>query len=109
MPEKSRITIRGWVYRRRDLGSKTFLVVRDSSGIIQCVFEGDAAREAKNADIEASVVVSGLLRRDARAPGGMEILGEKVTIVGPSHNFPIARDFSREFLLRVRHLSLIHI
>ncbi|MEM1521772.1 MAG: asparagine--tRNA ligase [Thermofilaceae archaeon] len=98
------LTVRGWVYRHRDLGEKVFLVVRDSTGIIQVVFSGKLAPLAREADVESSVVVSGLVKSDPRAPGGKEIVGNLLEIVGPSRNFPISKDYSREFLLDVRHL-----
>ncbi|RLE70268.1 MAG: asparagine--tRNA ligase [Thermoprotei archaeon] len=104
MKDGCRVAVRGWVYRWRDLGSKVFVVVRDSTGIIQAVFAGEAADGAREADIEAAVVVEGVLKSDPRAPGGREIVGEKIAIIGPSHSFPITRDVSREFLLDVRHL-----
>jgi asparaginyl-tRNA synthetase len=104
MEDGARVTVRGWVYRFRDLGEKVFLVVRDSSGIVQAVFSGEAAAKAREADVEASVIVTGVVRSDSRAPGGKEIVGEAVEVVGASKNFPITKDFSREFLLDVRHL-----
>ncbi|MEM1792975.1 MAG: OB-fold nucleic acid binding domain-containing protein, partial [Thermofilaceae archaeon] len=78
------LTVRGWVYRHRDLGEKVFLVVRDSTGIIQVVFSGKLAPLAREADVESSVVVSGLVKSDPRAPGGKEIVGNLLEIVGPS-------------------------
>jgi len=104
MEDGARVTVRGWVYRFRDLGEKVFLIVRDSTGIVQAVFSGEAAAKAREADVEASVIVTGVVRSDSRAPGGKEIVGEAVEVVGASKNFPIAKDFSREFLLDVRHL-----
>ncbi len=104
MDEGVKVAVRGWVYRFRDLGEKVFLVIRDSTGIVQAVFSGEAAAKAREADIEAAVVVYGTVRSDSRAPGGKEIAGEAIEIVGASRNFPISRDFSREFLLDVRHL-----
>jgi len=99
-----KVTVRGWVYRFRDLGDKVFLVIKDSTGIVQAVFSGELANKAREADIESSVVVSGSVRTDRRAPGGKEILGDYVELVGESQNFPITKDFSRDFLLDVRHL-----
>jgi asparaginyl-tRNA synthetase len=104
MEDGARVTVRGWVYRFRDLGEKVFLIVRDSTGIVQAVFSGEAAAKAREADVEASVIVTGVVRSDSRAPGGKEIVGEAVEVVGASKNFPITKDFSREFLLDVRHL-----
>lgn len=96
--------IRGWVYRYRDLGDKVFLLVRDSTGIVQAVFSGELALSARRADVESSVMIVGRVRDDPRAPGGKEVVGTSINVVGPSTNFPISRDFSREFLLDVRHL-----
>lgn len=104
MEDGSRVTVRGWVYRFRDLGDKVFILVRDSSGIVQAVFSGEHADRARLADIESSVIVSGIVKSDARAPGGKEIVGGEVVVVGESHGFPITKDASREFLLDVRHL-----
>ncbi len=99
--EGKKVKIRGWVYRKRQLKGKTFLVLRDSTGIVQCVLEGETP-----ASIESSVEVSGVLRRDKRAPTGYEIIVEKISIVGLSERFPITKDQSVEFLLDVRHLWL---
>lgn len=102
------MAVRGWVYRRRDLGDKAFVVVRDATGIIQAVFtpESRSHGDARRVTVESSVVVRGRLREDPRAPGGKEITGEELVIVGLAENFPIRRDASREFLLNVRHLAL---
>jgi len=102
------VRVRGWVYRRRDLGDKAFVVVRDSTGIIQSVFtpESRSHAEARRVTVESSVVVRGKLREDPRAPGGKEIQGEELVIIGLAENFPIRRDASREFLLNVRHLAV---
>ncbi len=107
--EGSKVKIRGWVYRKRVFGDKVFLVVRDSTGIVQAVVPkevSEAFKVAEKAGIEASVVVEGKIKLDARAPGGVEIRADRVEVVGPSHRFPITRDASREFLLDIRHLSI---
>lgn len=102
--EGEEMTIRGWVYRHRDLGEKVFLVVRDSTGIIQAVFSGEQASVAREADVESSVKISGIVKSDPRAPGSKEIVGDRLEVIGVSRNFPISKDYSREFLLDVRHL-----
>ncbi|ABL78249.1 asparagine--tRNA ligase [Thermofilum pendens] len=108
LPAGSQVTVRGWVYRRRDLGDKAFVVVRDSTGIIQAVFtpESPGHALARKVTVESSVIVGGALREDPRAPGGKEIAGRNIEIVGLAENFPIRRDASREFLLEVRHLAV---
>lgn len=103
--EGKMVSIRGWVYRKREHKDKVFVVVRDSSGIIQSVFPA-TDKEAQKITIESSLTLSGVLKKDERAPGGFEIQGKKLEIVGLAEIFPIGRDLSEEFLLDVRHLWL---
>jgi len=107
-PDGERVRLRGWVYRRRDLGGKIFIVLRDSEGIIQCVIEGSskAAPEASKATIESSVMVEGIVRSDPRAPGGKEVKVEDFKVVGLAEDFPIKGGESVDYLLDVRHLWL---
>ncbi len=102
------VSIRGWVYRKRELKDKVFLVIRDSSGIIQAVSkEGEKAfKNAQKITIESSLTLTGKVREDSRAPGGFEIDISELEIVGLAEPFPIGRDLSEEFLLDVRHLWL---
>lgn len=101
--EGAKASVRGWVYRKRDLKEKVFVVIRDSSGIMQAVFPA-ADKGAGKVTIESSVKLSGTLAKDSRAPGGFEIRGDKLEIVGLAETFPIAKDLSEEFLMDKRHL-----
>ena len=107
-PDSERVRLRGWVYRRRDLGGKIFIVLRDSEGVIQCVIEGSsrAAPEASKVTIESSVMVEGIIRSDPRAPGGKEVKVEDFKVVGLAEDFPIKGGESVDYLLDVRHLWL---
>ncbi|MDX1534499.1 MAG: amino acid--tRNA ligase-related protein, partial [Thermoplasmata archaeon] len=103
------VEVRGWVYRTRSSGGIAFLLLRDATGVVQSTFRKEEVGEALFGSIEetgreASVVVQGEVAEDARAPGGYEVRGSAFEVVGPSPNFPIARDLSEEFLLDVRHL-----
>jgi len=105
------ITIRGWVFRRRKSGKIIFLVIREKGAILQCTFEeeiigSELFQTADNATIESSVEITGTLREEARSPGGLEISGSQITLIGLSEVFPITRDQSIEFLLDNRHLWL---
>jgi asparaginyl-tRNA synthetase len=108
LPPGTLVRVRGWAYRRRDLGDKAFIVLRDSTGIIQAVFspESPSHPEARKVTVESALVVEGVLKDDARAPGGKEIQGRRLEIMHLAENFPIRRDVSREFLLEVRHLAV---
>ncbi|MBI2110471.1 asparagine--tRNA ligase, partial [Candidatus Woesearchaeota archaeon] len=105
---KGKVAIRGWVYRERKLSDKVFLVIRDSSNIIQCIISKDKPfwNEANKLLIESSVTLEGSLREDKRAPTGYEIDVEKLTIIHFSEKYPITKDQSIEFLADMRHLWL---
>lgn len=106
--EGEQVSIRGWVYRKRESKKTIFLLIRDATGIIQCtVKEGAKAwKDAEKITIESSTTLSGTVKKDERAPGGYEIATEKMTIIGLAETFPIAKDLSEEFLRDVRHLWL---
>ncbi len=102
------VTIRGWIYRKREGKQTIFMVVRDASGIIQCTVKRDNPlwNRAEKITIESSVTLEGTVKKDKRAPGGYEIAVEKLSIVGLAETFPITQDKSEEFLRDVRHLWL---
>jgi asparaginyl-tRNA synthetase len=102
------VTVRGWVYRKRQGKELIFLVVRDSTGVIQCTVKKDspAWAEAEKLTIESSLTVEGTAREDKRAPGGYEIGAQAVAIIGLAEVFPISKDKSEEFIRDMRHLWL---
>jgi asparaginyl-tRNA synthetase len=106
--EGKHVTIRGWVYRKRESKRTCFLIIRDVTGIIQCTFKKDSSAwgVAEKASIESSVMLSGTVKRDKRALGGFEIVVDKLTVVGLAEKFPITEYQSKEFLRDVRHLWL---
>ena len=105
-PVGKEVALRGWVYRVRVQKNHVFVVLRDSTGIIQVVVEdtNPAFDEAEKASIESSVEVRGLVKEDPRAPGGLEVRANDFKIISLAEPFPITKDASREFLLDVRHL-----
>ncbi len=106
--EDEHVGIRGWVYRKRESKETIFLLIRDATGIIQStVKQGTKAwKEAQKITIESSTTLSGLARKDQRAPGGYEVAAERMAIIGLAETFPIAKDLSEDFLRDVRHLWL---
>ena len=102
------ITIRGWVYRKREGKNLIFLLVRDSSGFIQCTVKKDSSGwvEAERVTIESSLIIDGIAKPDDRAPGGFEISVNSISIIGLAEIFPISKDQSTDFLRNVRHLWL---
>ncbi|MFA4906892.1 MAG: asparagine--tRNA ligase [archaeon] len=104
-------SLRGWVYRKRQISGKIFIVLRDATEILQCVVEKEkvsteAWREAERISMESSFTVSGKMREDKRAPNGFELDADKLEIVHLAENFPIAKDLSEEFIMDIRHLWL---
>lgn len=105
------VNIRGWVYRERGSNKFRFIVLRDSTNIIQCILSAESVSEeifesAKKLQVEASIELTGTLRKEERAPTGVEMDVTSLVVVGESDTFPISKDQSPEFLLDVRHLSL---
>ena len=106
--ENEKVSVRGWVYRKREGKEMVFLVVRDSTGFIQCtVKKGSPAwNEAERVTIESSLALEGMAKPDKRAPGGHEISANQISVIGLAEIFPIAKDKSEDFLRDVRHLWL---
>lgn len=105
------VSVRGWVYRERGSSKIKFVVLRDSTDIIQCVIEKSVVGDEKfqiadKLQIEASITIIGTIKKDDRAPSGYEIAVNDFELIGESHEFPIQKDQSPEFLLDVRHLSI---
>ncbi len=102
-------TIKGWIYRTRSSGAIVFAVVRDSTGIIQVTVKKGNLPEgefeaAKSAPVESSVIVSGKVFEDKRAPGGFELKASSFKLIGAAEPFPITEYQSEELLLDNRHL-----
>ncbi len=105
------VNVRGWVYRSRESGRLIFLVIRDSTNIVQVVVEkGTVTPEefemAKKSNIETSIEVEGKVSKEQKAVTGYEIHATKVKVYQFAENFPITKDKSDEFLLDIRHLWL---
>ncbi|MFH1107142.1 MAG: asparagine--tRNA ligase [Candidatus Micrarchaeota archaeon] len=101
--------VRGWIYRTRSSGGVAFVVVRDSTGAVQCAVKKDSVaagdfEAAAKALIESAVEAEGTVTKDPRAPGGYEIQASKFRATQFAEPFPISRDKSPEFLLDIRHL-----
>ncbi len=106
------VTVKGWLYNKRTSGKIRFLLVRDGTGTVQCVLvKGNTGDEAfKSYDSisqESSLLVSGMVREDKRAPGGYELELTDVSVVQVSEDYPISlKDHGPDFLFDHRHLYL---
>jgi asparaginyl-tRNA synthetase len=104
------VTIKGWLHNRRSSGKIHFLTVRDGSGFVQAIVSKQGVDEetftrADHLSQETSLVLTGLVRADSRAPGGYEVDVTSLEIVGPSTNYPITpKEHGVDYLLDRRHL-----
>jgi asparaginyl-tRNA synthetase len=106
------ISIHGWVYNKRSSGKIKFIVVRDGTGLLQCVL----VRSALPEDVferfgkltqETSLKVTGIVKEEPRAPGGFEMEVKDVTIIHIAVDYPITpKEHGVEFLMDRRHLWL---
>jgi asparaginyl-tRNA synthetase len=107
------VTVRGWITTVRSSGKVAFLVLRDGTGLLQCVLVKSAVTQDvwdrfAQLSLETSVAVTGDVRADARAPGGYELGVTDLAIVGTSPlDYPIQpKEHGIDFLLDHRHLWL---
>jgi asparaginyl-tRNA synthetase len=106
------VTIRGWLYNLRESGKLLFPIFRDGSGIIQGVVSlkehAEAFAALKGLTQESSVIITGTIQAESRAPGGFEMhisAAEVVQRVPESQPYPIQlKEHGVDFLLDQRHL-----
>ena len=106
------VTIRGWLYNIRESGKLVFPIFRDGTGIIQGVCSlkenPEAFASLKGLTQESSVIVTGTIRAEQRAPGGFEMGVTKIQVlqkVSDATPFPIQlKEHGVDFLLDQRHL-----
>ncbi len=106
------VTLKGWVYHLRSSGKVRFLVIRDGTGLAQAVLVKsqlpDADFQAFEAlTLESSLVVTGRVKAEPRAPGGYELEVSGLTPVQIAEPYPIQpKEHGVGFLLDHRHLWL---
>jgi asparaginyl-tRNA synthetase len=108
------VVVQGWVYNRTDKGKLVFLLLRDGSGFVQCVaFKNDldplVFDQLVRLPQETSVIITGTVRADQRAPGipgGYEVGLKAVEIVQlAGEDYPMAlKEHGVDFALDHRHL-----
>ncbi|MBN1681815.1 MAG: asparagine--tRNA ligase [Anaerolineae bacterium] len=107
------VTVRGWLYNRTDKGRLQFLLVRDGTGVAQCVafkkeLPSDMFEIAQALTQESSMIVTGTVRADERAPGypgGFEVGITSIELIQIAGEYPIQpKEHGVEFLMDNRHL-----
>jgi asparaginyl-tRNA synthetase len=106
------VTIRGWLYNMRESGKLLFPIFRDGTGLMQGVVslkENPAAFESlKSLPQESSVIATGKIQAEPRAPGGYEMHVSAIEVVqrvADAEPYPIQlKEHGVDFLLDRRHL-----
>lgn len=89
------VSIAGWVHEKRDLGGVFFLIVRDREGFAQVTLhkgevEGELFEQARKVPRESVVAIGGVVKGEEKAPGGYEILPERMEVLSAaSHVLPL--------------------
>ncbi len=109
------VTLRGWLYNLRSSGKLLFPTFRDGTGTLQGIVPKAAVPEQvfetlKSLTLESSLIVTGTVREDQRAPSGVELDVQDVTItqrIPEETPYPISRkEHGVDFLMEHRHLWL---
>jgi len=106
------VLLKGWVYNIRSSGKIFFLLVRDGTGVIQCIVEKSSAGDelfdrAASLTQESSIEIAGTIREDKRAPGGFEMSVTGLTVIQIAESYPITpKEHGTDFLMDNRHLWL---
>jgi len=109
------VTLRGWLYNLRSSGKLLFPTFRDGSGTVQGIVPKAAVPEQvfeilKGLTLESSLTVTGTVREDSRAPSGVELDVQDVTVtqrIPEETPYPISRkEHGVDFLMENRHLWL---
>ena len=116
-----RVTLKGWVSKRRDLGNLIFIDVRDRMGVVQCVFSGEKNAELHEVAgtlrnefvvyIEGEVVLRNASTVNEKiASGKVEVIADKLEILSKAKTLPFVVDdaslSSEELRLKYRYLDL---
>lgn len=108
----SDVVIKGWLYNKRSSGKIAFLELRDGTGRVQGVVvrgkvDDDVWNAADEIGQESSVIVTGKVKADERAPSGVELTVSAIEVVQAVDGYPITpKEHGTEFLMDRRHLWL---
>jgi asparaginyl-tRNA synthetase len=106
------VTLHGWLYNSRASGKILFLIVRDGTGLCQCIVEkgkvpDEVFEQIKRLGQESSLSVTGTVRADERSVGGYELAVTGAQVVGVAEGYPITpKPHGVDFLMKHRHLHL---
>ena len=112
-PEGTEVKLEGAVHIIRDMGEVAFVILRKSEGLVQCVYEeGSVNFPLKDLKEESAVAVTGTVKKEDRAPGGVEVRLQTITVLSePTEPMPLAvnkwkMNTSLEAMLNMRPIAL---
>ena len=106
------VTLAGGLYNSRTSGKIQFLIIRDGTGLCQCVVEqgnvpDEIFEQLKHLGQESSLTVTGTVRAEPRSVGGYELAVTGAKIISVAEGYPITpKSHGIDFLLKNRHLHL---
>lgn len=106
------VTLAGWLYNSRSSGKVQFIILRDGTGLCQCIVEKGKIPDGlfdqlEHLGQESSLAVTGTVRAESRSIGGYELAVTGAEIIAPAVDYPITpKPHGTDFLLKNRHLHL---
>jgi asparaginyl-tRNA synthetase len=106
------VTVNGWLYNKRTSGKLQFPIIRDGSGLVQCVVSKkevgeESWNDSDRATQESTVMITGTAVAEPRAPGGVELHVKELRLIGLAEPYPISpKEHGTDFLMNHRHLWL---
>lgn len=106
------VTLQGWVYNQRTSKALLFTIMRDGTGLCQCLTAADEVAEPvweaiSSLSQESSLTMTGTVVKDERSVGGYELHVSDVKVIQIAHDYPITpKEHGVEFLMDHRHLWL---
>lgn len=104
------VVLKGWLYNIRNSGKVQFLIMRDGTGLCQCIVfvknvPADQFELSKSLTQESSFIVKGMVKKEDRAVGGYELDVNHLEVVHLAQEYPITpKEHGTEFLSDLRHL-----
>jgi asparaginyl-tRNA synthetase len=106
------VTPAGWIYQARSSGKVQFIILRDGTGLCQCVVEkgkvpDEVFDKLEHLGQESSLTITGIVRAEPRSVGGYELAVTNAEIIHATTDYPITpKEHGIDFLLKHRHLHL---
>ena len=107
--ESQEITLKGWAANKRESKGLVFIILRDGTGLCQCVVDANNVsetifNEARKATLETSLSITGKIVKDEKQIGGYELQATNIELIQVAVDYPIAKkEHGIEFLMDNRH------